>query len=329
VDIFYTTDGSTPTVSSTKYTGTAIAVTSSMTIKAIAKDNYGTSEVATAAYEVPVDHKFQFKIALTGDNSTEYIPVRASGGLKYTMTVDWGDGTTDSYTNKAFANKGLSHAYTGTAGTVFPVTLRGNSIPALDFGKSAQFNTSALVAVLENSLECDTAFGDSGTPQFKDCANLASISADALQNNTNTAISFAGTALTSLPDGLLNHLTKSGLSPTSFTNLFKGLSLVLTASQIGVLKNLMGSCTSMESMFYGFKGTAALPNDFFDGLPNDSVTTVKYMAHTAQSGLTGDAKALYDVLVNKVTSSAPTNFCFNGAGFSNKSEVPSAWVNNS
>ena len=50
--IYYTTDGTEPTTSSTKYTG-AITVNSTMTIKAIAvKDGYTDSEVATASYTI-------------------------------------------------------------------------------------------------------------------------------------------------------------------------------------------------------------------------------------------------------------------------------------
>ena len=52
--IYYTTDGSEPTTDSTRYNG-AIAVTSAMTIKAIAvKDGYKSSDVYEVSYTVPV-----------------------------------------------------------------------------------------------------------------------------------------------------------------------------------------------------------------------------------------------------------------------------------
>lgn len=48
--IFYTLDGSDPTSSSTKYVGTAISITETITLKAIAIKNGTSSEIATATY---------------------------------------------------------------------------------------------------------------------------------------------------------------------------------------------------------------------------------------------------------------------------------------
>lgn len=324
--IYYTTDGSTPTTSSTQYTGTAIAVTSAMTIKAIAHDNYGDSAVAEASYSVAIDHKFAFKIKLSGDNSTEYVPVshQAVPGFSsrnYTMSVDWGDGTVDNFTNKAFSRKECSHAYTGAAGDEKTITLRGSAIPALYFAESSSGvdantfgNVDALVAIIENTLTCDTYITING--------GCSSLSADALSNNVGTGhLHLQG--LTSFPTGLLNHLSKTGI--TDFNNLFRASVATFTAENMQELRTSLASATLLNNMFYGFNGTCALPNNLFDLIGAGVVTKCQYITHTAKSGLTGDAKALYDVLSTKVTSSATTTDCFSATSLTNRNQVPNAW----
>ena len=324
--IYYTTDGSTPTTSSTQYTGTAIAVTSAMTIKAIAVDQWGSSDVATASYTVAIDHKFVFKIKLSGDNSTEYVPVTYQpvpgfSSITYTMSVDWGDGTVDNFTDKMFSAKECSHAYTGAAGDEKTITLRGSAIPALYFTDSASGmdatafgNVDALVAILENTLTCDTYITIN--------SGCSSLSADALSNNVGTkGLHLSG--LTSFPTGLLNHLSKTGIA--DFSKMFYSSAATFTAENMQELRTSLASATFLDTMFYGFKGTCALPNNLFDLMGTGVVTSVWALTHTAKSGLTGDAKALYDVLSSKTTSSADTKYCFTAASLTNRNQVPNAW----
>ena len=78
--IYYTTDGSTPTTSSTEYTG-AINVNETTTIKAIAvKNGMTNSEVATATYTINIIPVGQDQTITIGDESdySSYLPVYGS-----------------------------------------------------------------------------------------------------------------------------------------------------------------------------------------------------------------------------------------------------------
>ena len=329
--IRYTTDGSDPRTSNTATVVNAltasVAVSSAVTIKACAFDDYGKSDLVQATYSVAVDHKFQFKIKLTGDNSTEYIPVTGNNGPQYHFTVDWGDNTQETIGAEGApvgkANKSVGHQYSGTAGTEFTITLRGTSIPVLVFNNAITgcCNIGALSAIVDNTLDCDTNFYGG----FAACTGLESICANALQNNTNGYVSFRGTALTSVPDGLLSHLTKSGVNLTSCFRLFQDAHIVFTASQVAELVGAITHVTNFEAMFYGFSGTFAFPDDFFDGISADTITTLENMTHTAGTHVSGDAKKLYDSLVSRVKSNATTTRAFNATGLSNRSQVPTTW----
>jgi len=120
-------------------------------------------------------------------------------------------------------------------------------------------------------------------------------------------------------------LTKSGVALTSCSQMFYGTSIVFTADQLDELKAVIGSVTAFNTMFYNFQGTAALPDDFFNLVAAGTVTSCKNMTASAGSGLTGDAKKLYDVLATKVTGSTTTSGCFAGGNFENVSQVDNAW----
>lgn len=326
--LHYIIDGGTEQTTSTS--PLALTLNADTDIEAWVEDSIGLlSQHVTKSYSIAIDHRLQFKIALTGDNSTEYVPITSASGPKYNMTVDWGDGTTTDYSNngadKTGVKKDCGHAYVGNAGDEFIITIRGTRCDTLLWKDNTCFNPASLVAILDNTLECATAHGAATSVGFG--ANLENLSANALSNNTYGHISFAGTKLTSLPDGLLSHLTKIGYNLTDCSNMFQNLSISITASQMNELKGAIGNVTNFGSMFYGFKGTVQIPDDFFDLVAGSSVTKCNYMTHLAGAGLTGDAGALYNVLSTKVTASANVSGCFNGQGLTNKTGVPSPWIN--
>lgn len=319
--LYYSVNG----VVATSTTDVTITINEASVVKAYLKSGDAVSDIVAKSYGIAVDHKFQFKIKLTGDNSTEYVPVVASGSPIYTMTVDWGDGSTPSEYNKYFDLKGCGHTYSGKAGDEFVITIRGTAIPYLAFGAQLSCNIGALVAILDNTLKCQTNFSSGQSSEiggFRGCANLESLSANALSNNYGSPnISFQGTKLTSLPTGFFANLPNlNGCS-----NMFDGTSIILTAENILELKTAIKNVTNFSSVFYGFKGSVTLPDDFFDSV-TATITNLWAFSHTAKAAsISGDAKALYDVLVQKVSQSANTQFCFSCTGFSNRNQVPNSW----
>lgn len=101
-DIYYTLDGSTPTASSTRYTG-AITVTSTKTVKAIAvKSGYANSSVASKQFKLDVPTVANPVISGTTpfkDSTTVAITCGTSGAaIYYTL-----DGTTPSSSSTRYA----------------------------------------------------------------------------------------------------------------------------------------------------------------------------------------------------------------------------------
>ncbi len=96
VTIYYTTDGTTPTASSTKYTG-AITVNQTTTLKAIAIDANGKkSSVATATYTVQVPDGPTFSVAAGTYAAAQTVELKAADGATIYYTTDGTEPTTSS-----------------------------------------------------------------------------------------------------------------------------------------------------------------------------------------------------------------------------------------
>lgn len=322
--LYYSVNG----IAATSTTNVTITINEASAVKAYLKSGDAVSDIVAKSYGIAIDHKFQFKIMLTGDNSTEYVPVVASGSPRYTMTVDWGDGSTPSeYSNQGFLVKGCGHTYSGTAGTEFTITLRGSAIPYLAFGRDTLSNQSALVAILDNTLECSTRFthNDNQAGGFLNCTSLTRLSANALQNSTDFSIILKGcTALASFEDGFFSSLSHI----TSCDGMFYGLTAEITSSQWDEIKNMIKNCTSFRNMFYDFDNeNVTLPDDLFSKVVG-TITGMQGFAFAVLTGtkkLYGNAYALYSSLINKVSQDCDTTNAFTRSTLTNRDQVPSAW----
>jgi hypothetical protein len=321
-DIYVSTDGG------TTYTKTnTVTISEAVTLKAYSELEGITSEVVSKQFTIVVDHNFKFTVKLDQDNATVYVPVVA--GKSYNMTVDWGDGSAVQTYAQTGANKGLSHAYTGETGDTFQITLRGSAIPFLSFYQQTRFTLAQLYSIDNNTLDTTTQIGDGTGAGFslKQCSNLVSVCENANSSYPSaTSFNFEScSALTSLP---VAFLTNFG-TITSFT-FNKCTVLSLSSEFMTAFAAKLGTMTSFYYAFGQCQGSIPIPDNFFNNLTDGTVTDVRQMTGgtvpSPASGVTGDAKKLYDVLsVKAVSGITNINGCFSGPNLTNRNQVPTAW----
>ena len=152
--VYYTTDGSTPTKSSTLYTGAfdvaASAVTGKVTVKAIAYDGEEASSIVSATYTdtsiQPLNVTFTFNNALFGTSysgSVNKATIEAAGGnvtgTVNNVQVEYALGTGSNF----YLKDSEIHVYSGNTLTFTAPT--GYNITKIVFtGGTLQYNGSAL-----------------------------------------------------------------------------------------------------------------------------------------------------------------------------------------
>jgi alpha-L-arabinofuranosidase len=215
--IYYTTNGATPTTSSTKYTG-AISVSATETLKAIAvASNYTNSAVASAAYTI------------SGKQTATPVISKASGTYNSTFTVTITDATSGAAIGYTI-NGGAATKYTG------PITV--NKSMTLVAGAAATGYSTSAAATAKYTLQA-------AAPAFSASPGTYTAAQSVVLSSATS-----GAAIYYTTNG-----TTPTASSTKYTGAIK-ISATTTVKAIAVATNFANSAVSSATYTIGNKQTA-------------------------------------------------------------------------
>ncbi len=221
--IFYTTDGTTPTTSSTHYTG-AITVSATTTIKAIATAaGFVTSAVASGTYTIEIPAA-----------TPTFSPVGGTYASAQQVTIsDSTSGASIFYTTNGTTPTTSSTAYTGAITVSATTTIKAIA--------SATGSLNSAVATATYTIETPAA-----TPGFSPAAGM-----------------YASAQQVTITDGTTGasiYYTTNGTTPTTSSTHYTGAISVSTTTTIKAIATATGSLTSaVASATYTIETPAATP----------------------------------------------------------------------
>ncbi len=310
--IYYTTTGTTPTTSSTKYTG-AIAVASSETVKAIAvASGYTTSAAASASYTItPTAATPAFSIAAGTYTSSQTVTISdstANAAIYYTTTGTTPTASSTKYTGaitvassetvKAVA---VATGYTTSAAASASYTITPTAATPVLSIAAGTYTSSQTVTISDATATAAIYYTTSGTtPTTSSTKYTGAITV--ASSETVKAIAVATGYTTSAAASASYTIT-----PTAATPVFSPVAGTYTSSQSVSISD----STATAAIYYTIDGTTPTTGSakyITGGITVGATETVKAIA--VATGYTNSAAASATYTVSSsftLTSSAATN----------------------
>jgi hypothetical protein len=225
---------------------------------------------------------FKIRVQTTSSNQEFYVNTGSSAHV----VVDWGDGTSNTYTTTGTK----THVFV-TANT-YIITLTGTA-PYLRFDYSGSAPLIKAIGVPPSTFGTGS---DAFSRMFTGCTSLLQVPADF--GRFNTAITYF-----------------------AYNETFKGCTGLISIPRNFGRFNTTLSNYSYDQTFWGCTSLASIPSDF--GMFN-TYTIANSFTHTfsGATGLSGDAPALWD----RYTGATNGADCFLGCvNASNFATIPSGW----
>jgi hypothetical protein len=213
--IYYTTDGSSPTQSSTPYTGALTLIKSTVVKTKAFKSGYNPSSEASASFTINQPLAFDFSLSNSGDKS-----VTAGSSVTNSISAALVSGSAQSVT---FSASGLPSGATASF-SQNSCSPSCSSTVTISTGGSTPAGSSTITVTASGG-------GVSKTTSFNLGVNLPTVATPTISPNGGTHTGSVSVTLQSSTAGAAIYYTTNGSTPTQSSTLYTG-AMTLTNSAV-------------------------------------------------------------------------------------------------